>query len=205
MSPFIMEKSHPCTETFCNLSCQECLLCPSGFAANMAVMTAVTSLAPGTVKGQENVVAIFSDALNHASIIDGARVAQRQSNAEVYVYKHNDMAHLQLLLWVFLSFQHSWPAPSGILCIDQSNGTCLFDLGSELALCLDWKRTGPNAHGSGRWWLQTGGFEASGPLHLESVFIWLFTTSYYHPMHKTLHLLMEERWSLQGLKWHNID
>jgi 8-amino-7-oxononanoate synthase len=64
----------------------------------MAVMTAVTSLAPGTVKGQENVVAIFSDALNHASIIDGARVAQRQSNAEVYVYKHNDMAHLQLLL-----------------------------------------------------------------------------------------------------------
>ncbi|KAH8974022.1 hypothetical protein BDL97_01G079200 [Sphagnum fallax] len=79
-------------------STEECLLCPSGFAANMAVMTAVTSLAPGTVKGQENVVAIFSDALNHASIIDGARVAQRQSNAEVYVYKHNDMAHLQLLL-----------------------------------------------------------------------------------------------------------
>jgi hypothetical protein len=25
----------------------------------------------------------------------------------VYVYKHNDMAHLQLLLWVLLSFQHS--------------------------------------------------------------------------------------------------
>jgi 8-amino-7-oxononanoate synthase len=61
----------------------------------MAVLTAVTSVAPGRT---ESPVAIFSDALNHASIVDGVRVAQRQSNAEVHVYRHNDMMHLHQLL-----------------------------------------------------------------------------------------------------------
>lgn len=74
---------------------EECLLCPSGFSANMAVLTAVTSVAPGRT---ESPVAIFSDALNHASIVDGVRVARRQSNAEVHVYRHNDMMHLHQLL-----------------------------------------------------------------------------------------------------------
>lgn len=81
----------------CNL-CQECLLCPTGFSANMAVLTAVTSEVPGKRGSTESPVAIFSDALNHASIVDGVRVAQRQSNAEVHVYRHNDMMHLQQLL-----------------------------------------------------------------------------------------------------------
>jgi 8-amino-7-oxononanoate synthase len=78
--------------------CQECLLCPSGFAANMAVLTAITSVVPGKRGSKESPVAVFSDALNHASIVDGVRVAQRQSNAEVHVYRHNDMMHLHQLL-----------------------------------------------------------------------------------------------------------
>ncbi len=58
----------------------EALLFPTGFAANMAV---ISSLA-----GPE--VAIFSDALNHASIIDGCRLARRKG-ASVSVYPHNDI------------------------------------------------------------------------------------------------------------------
>ena len=47
---------------------EECMLCPTGFAANMAVITALCSDAEA---------AVFSDELNHASIIDGARLAAR--------------------------------------------------------------------------------------------------------------------------------
>jgi len=40
---------------------------------------------------------VFSDELNHASIIDGARLAAR-AGAGVRVYRHNDLAHLERLL-----------------------------------------------------------------------------------------------------------
>jgi 8-amino-7-oxononanoate synthase len=53
----------------------------SGFATNLAV---VSSLAG---KGD----AIFSDAFNHASLIDGCRL----SGAKVYVYRHLDLGHLE--------------------------------------------------------------------------------------------------------------
>ncbi|EFJ28876.1 hypothetical protein SELMODRAFT_92159 [Selaginella moellendorffii] len=72
---------------------EECLLCPTGFAANMAVMTAISMNIPGF--SSQNKIAIFSDELNHASIIDGVRVAQRQNNSEVYVYSHNNMRELE--------------------------------------------------------------------------------------------------------------
>ena len=48
---------------------EDCLLFPTGFAANVAVVSALCSSAD---------VLIFSDDLNHASIIDGARLASRQ-------------------------------------------------------------------------------------------------------------------------------
>jgi 8-amino-7-oxononanoate synthase len=57
---------------------------PTGFAANLGVLSAFGD--PG--------VRICSDELNHASIIDGARLAR----AEVAVYRHGDVNHLETLL-----------------------------------------------------------------------------------------------------------
>uniref|UniRef100_A0A1D2A4U9 Aminotransferase class I/classII large domain-containing protein n=2 Tax=Auxenochlorella protothecoides TaxID=3075 RepID=A0A1D2A4U9_AUXPR len=67
---------------------EECLLFPSGFAANCSVMAAVA----GSPE-----VEVFSDELNHASLVDGLRLA-KAAGARVQVYRHNDMAHLESLL-----------------------------------------------------------------------------------------------------------
>ncbi|GFQ05066.1 8-amino-7-oxononanoate synthase [Phtheirospermum japonicum] len=80
---------------------EDCLLCPTGFSANMAFMTAVgniSALISGTKSLNDDRVAIFSDALNHASIIDGIRLAEKQGNAVAFVYRHCDMCHLDELL-----------------------------------------------------------------------------------------------------------
>ncbi len=63
---------------------EACLLFGSGYSANAGVVPALSG--PGC--------AIYSDALNHASIIDGARL----SKAEIRVFRHNDPAHLERLL-----------------------------------------------------------------------------------------------------------
>ncbi|MGI4811780.1 MAG: 8-amino-7-oxononanoate synthase [Janthinobacterium lividum] len=60
----------------------------TGYMANLAVLTA---LAGSSAKAP---AAIFSDALNHASLIDGARL----SRAPVSVYAHADVAALERLL-----------------------------------------------------------------------------------------------------------
>jgi 8-amino-7-oxononanoate synthase len=59
---------------------QAALLFGSGYLANIGVITALA--------GPDEVV--FSDELNHASIIDGCRLAR----AETFVYRHADMEHL---------------------------------------------------------------------------------------------------------------
>lgn len=59
----------------------------SGYLANQGILTALAGSAPREAE-------IFSDALNHASIIDGARL----SRAKVTVYAHGDVAALGKLL-----------------------------------------------------------------------------------------------------------
>jgi 8-amino-7-oxononanoate synthase len=58
-----------------------CVLFGSGYLANTGVVS--------TLAGEGDVV--FSDALNHASIVDGCRL----SRAETFVYDHCDMEHLE--------------------------------------------------------------------------------------------------------------
>ncbi len=61
------------------------LLFPTGFAANVGLLGALGRLGP---------LLLLSDELNHASIIDGARL----SRAEVAVYRHADLEHVATLL-----------------------------------------------------------------------------------------------------------
>ncbi|MET7488217.1 5-aminolevulinate synthase [Streptomyces sp. NPDC005538] len=62
------------------------LVFSSGYTANDGALTVLAGRAPGTL--------VFSDALNHASIIDGLR----HSGAEKHIFRHNDVAHLRELL-----------------------------------------------------------------------------------------------------------
>ncbi|MGH2727141.1 MAG: aminotransferase class I/II-fold pyridoxal phosphate-dependent enzyme, partial [Actinomycetota bacterium] len=63
---------------------QAALLFSSGYLANLGTISALAG------RGD----AVFSDALNHASIVDGARL----SRADVHVYRHADAGHLADLL-----------------------------------------------------------------------------------------------------------
>lgn len=63
------------------------LLFPTGYAANTATLAAIA----------DGDTSIYSDALNHASIVDGCRMAKR-SGAAVHVFRHADADHLASLL-----------------------------------------------------------------------------------------------------------
>jgi 5-aminolevulinate synthase len=62
------------------------LLFTSGYISNEATLSTIAKLLPGCI--------IFSDALNHASMIAGIR----NSGCEKQVFRHNDLAHLEELL-----------------------------------------------------------------------------------------------------------
>jgi glycine C-acetyltransferase/8-amino-7-oxononanoate synthase len=62
-------------------SCDACVLFGSGYLANAGIIGALAG--PGEV--------VFSDELNHASIVDGCRLAR----ADVFVYDHGDVEHLE--------------------------------------------------------------------------------------------------------------
>jgi glycine C-acetyltransferase len=63
---------------------EACVVFQSGFAANAGTVSAIL--------GKEDF--ILSDELNHASIIDGARL----SRAKIKVFRHKDIAHCEQLL-----------------------------------------------------------------------------------------------------------
>ncbi len=62
------------------------LLFTSGYISNEATLSTMARILPDCI--------VFSDSLNHASMIQGIR----QSGAEKRIFRHNDMAHLEQLL-----------------------------------------------------------------------------------------------------------
>ncbi len=64
------------------------LLFTSGYIANQATLATLGKILPGLI--------IFSDALNHASMIEGVK----QAGCEKHVWRHNDLEHLEALLRV---------------------------------------------------------------------------------------------------------
>ena len=64
---------------------ENALVYPTGYMANLGVISALSTL---------NHV-IFSDSLNHASIIDACRLAKSK---KIEIYNHNDIVHLTKLL-----------------------------------------------------------------------------------------------------------
>ncbi len=76
----------------------------SGFQANTGVIS--------TLAGESD--AIFSDALNHASIIDGSRLAR----AKTFVYAHNDLGQLENELEQAESFRRKLIVTESIFSMD---------------------------------------------------------------------------------------
>jgi glycine C-acetyltransferase len=64
---------------------ENALVYPTGYMANLGVISTLSTL--------EHI--IFSDSLNHASIIDACRLAKSK---KIEIFNHNDMDHLKFLL-----------------------------------------------------------------------------------------------------------
>ena len=65
-------------------NCEDCILFPSGYGANVGIISALCS---------KNDI-IINDSANHASIMDGCRL----SGAQIKIYPHNNMRYLEKIL-----------------------------------------------------------------------------------------------------------
>jgi len=111
---------------------ERALVFNTGYAANTGIIPAITN--------KED--AVFSDELNHASIIDGCRL----SKARVFVYRHKDVAHLEKIM-------REQPAKKKIVITDS-----VFSMDGDISPLRDLyticKKTGAmlyidDAHGTG--------------------------------------------------------
>ncbi|KAE8769182.1 8-amino-7-oxononanoate synthase [Hordeum vulgare] len=204
---------------------EDCLLCPTGFSANTALMSALGSisslLAAGRKPTQDERIAIFSDALNHASTIDGIRLVERQHQAAAFVYKHSDMSHLNFLLLfsmdgdfallpqlVELRKKHGF-----LLVVDDAHGTLvcgengggipeLFGCEDDIDICV-----GSLSKGAGC----QGGFIACSTrwkrLILSRGRSFIFSTALPLPVvasvHAAVHVAKKERWR-RSVIWEHV-
>ena len=76
----------------------------SGYAANTGIIPSVV--------GEGDVV--LSDGMNHASIVDGCRL----SKADVHVYRHNDVGHVEEILKKQLTVRRKLIVTDGVFSMD---------------------------------------------------------------------------------------
>lgn len=100
-----MELHHELEERIARFKgCEAALLFSTGYMANIGLLT--TLFSEGDL--------ILSDEFNHASIVDGCRL----SRAEVWVYRHRDMDHLEVLLKKTSSYRQSLIVTDGVFSMD---------------------------------------------------------------------------------------
>src|SRR5205823_11177297 len=99
------------------------LLFTSGYVSNEATLATLGALLPGCI--------VFSDALNHASMIAGIR----HSGAEKHIFRHNDPQDLDRLL------SQSDPARPKLVCFE-SVYSMDGDIAPIAALCAVAERHG---------------------------------------------------------------
>ncbi|HLB29679.1 MAG TPA: 8-amino-7-oxononanoate synthase [Dehalococcoidia bacterium] len=86
------------------LHTEAALLFSSGYMANLGAITALAGPAD----------AVFSDQLNHASIVDGCRL----SGARIHVYPHRDMEALEVLLRGAASYRRRLIVTEGLFSME---------------------------------------------------------------------------------------
>ena len=103
-------------------ACEACLLFNTGFQANATIIPALA--------GERD--AVFSDALNHASLVDGCRMA-KLNGTHVGIYRHLDLVDLdaQMRAWRASSTGLALVATDGVFSMDGDAA----DLPALLELC----------------------------------------------------------------------
>ncbi|WP_053959796.1 8-amino-7-oxononanoate synthase [Sulfobacillus thermosulfidooxidans] len=129
------------------------LVFPSGYHVNISVLAAVTT----------ELSHIFSDAANHASIIDGCRL----SRAKTFIYRHNDLDHLRQLLAASVGADRRFIVTEGVFSMDGDVAPLpdLLDLAEEYeaVVVLD------DAHGTGVMGIKGRGTLAAFQLQSDNV------------------------------------
>jgi 8-amino-7-oxononanoate synthase len=90
------------------VDCESALLFSSGFAANVGVLP--------TLGGSDDV--LFSDALNHASLVDGCRL----SKARTIVFAHSDVEDLARRIADARPFRRGWIVTESVFSMDGDVG-----------------------------------------------------------------------------------
>ncbi len=100
-------------------SAEAALVFSSGYAANVGLLSTIC-------EGED---AIFCDRLNHASLIDGARM----SKAKLYIYPHRDVEALEEKLKRNGESRHRWIITDGVFSMDGTLAPLpeLIELGRE--------------------------------------------------------------------------